>query len=52
MDYEFDLYIHIHGTIDAESDSDSDMIDAIFPDGYEGEILGVAGEITLLREDT
>lgn len=35
---EFDVYVHITGIVEAESVNDRDLIDAIFPDGYEGEI--------------
>lgn len=35
---EFDVYVHIHGIVEAKSDEDADLLDAIFPDGCEGEV--------------
>lgn len=38
QEIEFDIYVHITGIVEAESAKDADLIDAIFPDGYVGEI--------------
>lgn len=40
-EYDFDLYIHIRGTVEAESADEWDLLDAIMPDGCGGEIMGV-----------
>lgn len=43
---KYDLTVHIRGTVftDAEPDICDDLLDYVFPDGWEGEILGVSGE--------
>lgn len=38
---EFDVYVHIRGIVEAESDDEADLLDAIFPDGWEGEVDSV-----------
>lgn len=42
--YEFDVYVHIHGEVEADDDIETPdgLEDFIFPDGYEGEILDIS----------
>ena len=42
--YDFDVFVHICGTVDTdeEIESEDDLVDFIFPDGYEGEIWGIS----------
>lgn len=47
---EYDIYIHMVGTVEAESESHGDLIDAIFPDGYEGVIDGISTSPHFLPE--
>ncbi len=42
QEIEFDVYVHITGVVEAESTKERDLIDAIFPNGYEGEIDDVS----------
>ena len=39
----FDLYVHIGGEVDVDDkpDTPNDLLDAIFPDGWEGEVYDV-----------
>lgn len=39
--FEVDVYVHISGIIEAESDSEGDILDGLFPDGWEGEVDSV-----------
>lgn len=41
---DFDLYVHITGTAEVEEtpESPDDLLNAIFPDGWEGEVMGVS----------
>ena len=58
-EYEFDLYVHIRGTVEADSGDELALLDAIMPDGCEGEIMGVTtnpqfytnGYIKMVRDD-
>lgn len=45
---DFNVYVHIRGSVEAESDSEADLLDAIFPDGWEGEVLGVSTDAQFL----
>ncbi|MCI8837519.1 MAG: hypothetical protein HFG74_05585 [Hungatella sp.] len=47
---EFDIYIHMTGTVEAESDSADNLLDAIFPDGYEGVADGISTNPRFLPE--
>lgn len=42
QEIEFDVYVHITGIVEAESVNDRDLIDAIFPNGYVGEVDDVS----------
>lgn len=50
---DFDLNIHIRGTVwpDDRPTSVDDLLDVIFPDGWEGEILGVTGDMFVADEE-
>lgn len=45
---DFDVYVHIIGSVEAESESEADLLDAIFPGGWEGEVWGVSTDANLL----
>lgn len=45
---DFDVYVHIIGSVEAESESEADLLDAIFPGGWEGEVWGVSTDAHLL----
>lgn len=55
----YDLYIHMTGQVTAESEEMADLIDAIFPDGYEGVIEDIStsihfpvnGYVDIIEED-
>lgn len=49
---DFDLYVHITGTVEVEKvlRSPDDLLDAIFPDGWEGEVMGVSTSPQFLPE--
>lgn len=40
---EFSLYVHIIGTVDVDEapNDPNDLLDSIFPDGWEGEVADV-----------
>lgn len=40
---DFDVYVHIAGSVEVEEtpDTPDDLLDAIFPDGWEGEVMDV-----------
>jgi len=50
---DYDLTIHISGTVwqDDHPSSVDDLLDTIFPDGWEGEILGVKGDMVITSDD-
>ncbi len=56
----YDVYIRMTGQVWAESEDHLDLIDAVFPDGYEGVIEEIStnirfadeGYIRVIREDT
>ena len=41
-EYDVNVYVHIRGVVMAESDDESDILEALFPDGWEGEVEGVS----------
>lgn len=43
MEVRYNLYIHIGGVVDVDDfpQSPEDLLDAIFPDGWDGEIYDV-----------
>jgi hypothetical protein len=47
-EYEVSVYVHIRAVIEAESDSESDILDALFPDGWVGEIDSVSTDTNFL----
>ena len=50
---EFDMTFHIVGTVvmDYEPECDSDIIDAVFPNGWEGELWGCNGYWQVMNDD-
>ena len=50
---DFDLTIHIRGTVypDDEPSTEYDLLDSIFPDGWEGEILDARGTFDVGDEE-
>lgn len=50
---DFDLSIHVRSTVwlDDEPSSIDDLLDYIFPDGWEGENLGVTGDMDVTSEE-
>lgn len=53
FEVDFDLRVHIVGTVyvDDEPARVDDLLDAIFPDGWEGEILGISGDMDVTPDD-
>ena len=45
---DFDVYVHIKGSVEAESAREDDLLDAIFPGGWEGEVWGVSTDASFL----
>ena len=40
---EFDMFVHIAGEVEMDKAPavPADLVDAVFPDGFQGELLGV-----------
>lgn len=49
----YDLYVHITGTVEVDeyNGNPDELIEEIFPDGWEGEIHGVEGDIDMTDLD-
>ena len=47
---EFDAYVHIRGIVEADSDSEADLLEAIFPDGWEGEVYSLFTDPSFMPE--
>lgn len=46
--FDVSVYVHISAIIEAESDSESDILDGLFPDGWEGEVDSVSTDTQFL----
>ena len=53
-DVDFDLKIHIRGTVyclEEKPESEEALLNEIFPDGWEGEVLGVEGDMDVICDE-
>lgn len=53
-DVDFDLTIHIRGTVynvEEKPESADELLGYIFPDGWEGEILGAQGDVEVINDE-